>query len=81
MDRQIAFKLATPDQAAGLFRKMLLPTPSELDAQRRAFSKTNTKSHKLDGDEKEVAIKEDAQRKQIERLADEFAVKIPDATL
>lgn len=75
MDRQIAFKLATPAQAAGLFRNMLLPTPSELEALRRAASPG------LEGDEKAAAQTEDAQGRQIERLADEFAAYIPNATL
>jgi hypothetical protein len=79
MDRQIAFKLATPAQAAGLFRQMLLATPAELEAQRPALAKP--KGPELASGEKVAALAEDAQRRLIEHLADEFATYIPDATL
>lgn len=77
MDRHVKFSLATKKQAAGLFRQMLLPTAGEL-AKRRALEPADKEG---EGGGEKWEAREEAQRRDVLRLADAFAEHVPDDTL
>lgn len=72
MDRQVAFSLATKAQASGLFKQMMLPTKSEVEAGQESSEKEE--------DEKTTA-KMEGFREEVWRLAEVFSARMPENTL
>lgn len=72
MDRQVAFSLATKAQASGLFKQMMLPTKSEVEAGQDSFEKKENEK---------TTAKMEGFREDVCRLAEVFSTRVPENTL